>query len=42
VTANYTTLVSDREKEIVDLTASRLQDALLAVDEKFQQLELQV
>jgi hypothetical protein len=42
VTANYTTLVSDREKEIVDLTASRLQDALLTVDEKFHQMEFKV
>jgi hypothetical protein len=42
MTSNYTALVNDREKEIVESTAARLQDALLAVDEKFQQMEFKV
>ncbi len=42
MTSNYTKLVNDREKEIIDSTAVRLQDALRIVDDKFQQVETKV
>jgi hypothetical protein len=42
MTSNYTALVNDREKEIIESTAARLHDALLVVDEKFQLVEFKV
>jgi hypothetical protein len=42
MTSNYTALVNDREKGIVDLAAARLQDALLAIEDKFHHVEFKV
>jgi hypothetical protein len=42
MTSNYTALVNDREKEIIESTAARLHDALRDVDEKFHQMEFKV